>query len=183
MEEAGVQGWRRVWDSEDVSPNWLQIVENTRSTSLTLLFHRFFISASRRHRHRHHHCHNNCDTINVYLYLSPYHLFHHYHPRFVCIIMLLALSRRREHERWPTDTRLTSHSDETSDWSHLLLEEAVTGRGKSSHKISVRNSPPSFSFLCSPPSVFLCFCFSVSHFLSHCVELSLLGDGGRARSV
>lgn len=70
-------------------------------------------------------------------------------PRRVYIITLSALSRPHEHQRWPTDTRLTSHSSGTSDWSHLLKEEAVTGR----ERISVRKL--SSAFPVSPPSVSL----------------------------
>lgn len=89
-----------------------------------------------------------------HLYRSPYHLLHHHRPpRRVSIITLLALSRRQEPQRWPTDTSLTSHSDGTSG---LLMEKAVKGR----EMISVRNSLPPFSFLRSPPSV------SLSLFLS-----------------
>lgn len=103
-----------------------------------------------------------------HVHLSPDHLLHYCPPPRVYIVTLLALSRRCEHQRWPTDTRLTSRSDGMSDWSNLLMKEAVTGR----ERIRVRNSPPPFSFLCSPPSVslslfpFLCLSLSVSLCLS-----------------
>lgn len=80
--------------------------------------------------------------------------------------MPLALCRRHEHQHWPTDTRLTSHCDGTSDWSHLLMQEGI----------SVKTLPRLSHFS-------VCVHLSVSLCLTFCLIGSLQGDAGRARSV
>lgn len=116
--------------------------------------------------------------LNTIFIFPPCYFLHHCPPRCFYIIMLLALSGRQELQHWPTDTRLTFRSNGMSDWSRLLMKGAATRR----ERISVRNSPPPVPLLCFS-SVSLSMCFSVSHFLSHCVSVSLLTDAGRARSV
>lgn len=83
--------------------------------------------------------------------------------------------------RWTTDTRLTSHSDRTSDWSSACWWRKLWQEVKKTlSETRLRLSRLSVRLHLS---VFLCFCFSVPHFLSHCVSVSLLGDAGRARSA